>query len=184
MITTVWWVICQLRKPLSWILWVIFKIFLKTPVELKWFKKKSLSLVDFNKDLAKTAYNWDPGMGIFDYTLYDLDYFFDSSNDGKWAYGRDCDDFSYAWFCYLSASGLCSDVYMILGTNGLDIRRAHAWTVARSKHDGRFSLFNYQMLPSDFSSLADACEEFSRKSLVVGGTYDKLIWVVYRHHKG
>lgn len=167
-----------IRKPISRIVWFFVKDILAKPERGCWSSVVKQPLKVFNAIMSAASYRRDPFYGLLDYTVYDLDYYFFPGNDGKFFYGRDCDDAAHVWFNYLKEQNDVDEVYMILCIDGWNIASLHFFTVAKFSH-GKYKLFNYVIHPDEFNFLDHACGVFEYEPLTVHGNYKHLTWVVY-----
>jgi hypothetical protein len=173
-----WKIIVLSRRVTSRIIWFLVKPFLKKPLDSMWDKLKDCDMDRFTAEMAEMKYNWDPAYGVIDYTLYDLNYFLDNHNEDKLLFGKDCDDFAYAWQQYLSRRDWVEEVKMIACLDGWKIQTGHVFTVAKFKADGKWRLFNFMPYPAKFDTLELACQEFELKPLVSSGIYKNMTWCV------
>lgn len=172
--------LCFIRPFTSKLLWGIASLFLKAPEKGIWDRVKKQPLSVFNTMMSPNNYIADPGLGIFDYTLYNLDYYFYTGNENNIAYGRDCDDSAFVWYNYLQGQPYVEEVFMILCSNGWNIKSLHFFTVAKFT-DKKWYLFNYTQHSDAFADLNDACEEFKRSPITVSGKYHNLCFTTYMH---
>lgn len=177
-------------------LWTLSKLRLLTAPFIYWWLRKQLkvefpgkwedaiqylSVNQLSEKLDITNYKWDPLGGVVDYTLFDLDLFFNASeNFTKPPYGRDCDDFAWIWFNWAKVHGL--PTWMVLLIDGYNLKSLHFVTVIQFS-EREYGLANYTMQPALYRTLGGAMEEFFRKSLTSHGRYRDLMWVVHRSYK-
>lgn len=171
--------IVWLRNPISHILWWIVRCFLTVERPGKWNAIRSTSTAQQMSDLMSAInYKADPMMGVFDYTLYDLDLIFNEKK--SWWWSCDCDDSAFAWFDW--AVGHDYSAWQVALVDGTDIKSAHMVTVYQQP-DGKYRLCNWQLYPVCFPALDVAIDEFRYEKLTVHGKYTDLMWAVYRKYQ-
>lgn len=174
-------ILARLRKYTAKTIWFFIKFFLKKPKERLWELLRTKELVEFNK-IMKTVtnfYKYDPFRGVVDYTLYDLNYYFNKDNNNNFFYGKDCDDAAYVWFEYLKTKVYVDEVYNILCIDGWKIKTMHFFVVARF-NDGKYRLFNYEMVNKHFNTLHEAVLEMNKFGLAqIPQKYKDFRWVIY-----
>jgi len=147
-----------------------------------WSKIKNQPLNVFNAMMVPINYKPDPLFGLLDYTLEDPNYYFYIGNDGNYFMGKDCDDAAFIWYMYLIEQIFIDEVYIILAMDGIDIRTLHFFTVAKFS-ENKFKVFNYKIMPYEFSTLQDACNIFSLEPCVSTGVMKNMHWVIYKAWK-
>jgi hypothetical protein len=164
-----------IRKIVSPILFHIFKIgFSKS--ETRWNEVKQLDIESFNYFLSKYKYNPDPALGIFDYTLFDLDYFLNRDNEHNQLFGRDCDDFAYAWYQWAKHNKISA--FMILMIDGFKTETLHMTTVIVI--DGKYHLCNYHLWFTGKKSIQDALLPFTlNEHITKYGALNNMKYVIY-----
>lgn len=173
---------CFFRKITSPILWFLIKPFLKKPDKNYWDEMKKLILTEFDVIMKDISYKSDPLWGILDYSYTDPNYYFFEGNKNNVLYGRDCDDIATTWYKFLKLKPSTKEIYMILCSNGWNLKQSHLFTVAKFD-DGRFRLFNHTKYQKSFETLESVCDEFRTTKLLKSGKYEKLAWCVYKKHK-
>lgn len=177
-------------------LWLLSKIRLITAPFIYWWIKPKLKIeypgkwqdtVQYYSSnqmsdlMGREIYKPDPLGGVVDYTLFDLDLFFNTSPEFlKAPYGRDCDDWAWVWFNWAKVHRL--PTWMILLIDGYNLKSLHFATVIQFS-EREFGLANYTMQPALYRTLEGAAEEFFRKSLTDNGRYRDLFWTVHRSYK-
>lgn len=168
------WAYIRLVRPWSSAVIRHFSLWSVKPNEGVWLELRDLPEIEFSQRLGAVKYTPDPLGGLADYTIKDPEYFWSDS-----PVSRDCDDFSYQWFLWGKYN--CDEAMTIVIMDGLKVSRAHYFTVL--KQGQNYRLCNYSMDPARYSSVAECIKQFSKRSLVSGGVYKDLIWMIDEHWK-
>lgn len=135
-----------LRNILSPSLWFIarYTVYLFVWPTKRWKDYKKLDKTQYQLKVAGMPYRGDPLWGAVDYTVYDLDFFFWSGLKR----GRDCDDYSFAWFEWAKYKGYPCKQIVVMEHN--KIATSHIVTVFKDNQG--WNCTNNQLYKSGFPS--------------------------------
>ena len=106
------------------------------PVGGYWDTAKTLSMLEFSKEINLLPYKSDPLWGLIDYTS-DMNKFFDTGR----THSRDCDCFARAWCVWAKSNGYSFQEYIVTTEHNI-ILDSHVVAVIHVA--GAYYLCNYE----------------------------------------